>query len=206
MPFINGRFHINPAQGRAVEAARAANAAAKARPGQEDGDGNAGHWVTIHGRHVFIEDSRQKIAKIARKYRGSTNWAFGKRKDNFPPNTDKCNKFVYDVTREAGAEPLVRGSDGKLRPPLAAEWANPNLDIPNWIVLTPEEKPQPGDVAAYPIPGHHTYTGHSGIVTSVDADGRVHAIAAHEDLVGPDDKFNRSDRAVTYRRFTGDQR
>ena len=124
MPFINGRFHINPAQGRALEAARAANAA-QTDPNHEDTNGDPGHWVTINGRHVFIEGSHQRIAKIARKYRGSTDWAFGKRKDNFPPNTDKCNKFVYDVTRQAGAEPLVRGSDGKLRAPLAGEWANP---------------------------------------------------------------------------------
>lgn len=202
MPFINGRFYINPAQGRALEAARAANPAVHAQPSQAARDGNAGHWVTIDGRHVFIEDSRQKIAKIARKYRGRTDWAFEKRKDNFPPNTDKCNKFVYDVTKEAGAEPLVRGSDGKLRPPLAAEWANPNVDIPNWRVLAPEEKPQPGDVAAYPLPGHSGYTGHSGIVTSVDADGTTHATAAHHDVVGPDDKFQHV-KGITFRRYTG---
>jgi hypothetical protein len=46
----------------------------------------------------------------------------------------------------------------------------------------------------------------NGIVTSVDSSGTVHAIAAHERVVGPDDKFNsRKSRTVTYRRFTGGQ-
>lgn len=201
MPFLNGRFYINPAHGRALEAARVANPT-QANPSHEDTDRNAGHWVTIKGRHVFIDDFHQKIAKIAKKYQGSTDWAYGKRKDNFPPNTDKCNKFVYDVTNEAGAEPLVRGSDGKLRPPLAGEWANPKVKIPNWEVLPATELPTPGDVAAYPLPGNPNFTGHSGIVTSVDANGMVHAIAAHADVVGPDDKFQHV-RGVTFRRYTG---
>lgn len=43
-------------------------------------------------------------------------------------------------------------------------------------------------------------------VTSVDSNGIVHAIAAHRDVVGPDDKFNSNDtRRVTYRRFGGGQ-
>ncbi|HXQ25927.1 MAG TPA: CHAP domain-containing protein [Candidatus Acidoferrales bacterium] len=142
--------------------------------------------------------------RVAKKYNDSSAWAFSKRKDNFPPGTDKCNKYVYDVAKEAGAEALTKGSDGNMRPPLAGEWASPDVKIPNWEVLAGKDVPQPGDVAAYPLPGHPTYTGHSGIVTSVDADGTVHAIAAHEDVVGPDDKFNRADgRMVTYRRFTG---
>lgn len=202
MPFVNGRFYMNPGYGRNVERARAAEAISER---QEPNS----HWVTIHGRHVLIKEApkseRDKIAGIAGKYNGSTKWGFAKRKDNFPPNTDKCNKFVYDVTQEGGAEPLVIGSDGKLRPPLAAEWADPNTKIANWRPLDKNEQPQPGDVAAYKLPGGGTaYTGHSGIVTGVDPDGRVHGIAAHPDVVGPDDKFNSTpDRAVTYRRYEG---
>ena len=99
------------------------------------------------------------------------------------------------------------GRDGKLRPALAGEWADPKVDIPNWVVLAPDQKPEPGDVAAYKLhhqPGHAPYTGHSGIVTSVDSNGTVHAIAAHGDVVGPDDKFNSIyGRKVAYRRFEG---
>jgi hypothetical protein len=194
--------------------------------GHEAGDG---HWVTINHRHVFIQESsgdghdqhaqtpsqqnqqkRKDIANIAKDYDHSTAWAFDKKKDDFPPGSNKCNKFVYDVTKEAGAKPIVIGKDGKPRPPLAGEWADPNTKIANWRVLKPGETPQPGDVAAYPLthlPGHAPYTGHSGIVTSVDSDGTVHAIAAHDDVVGPDDSFqpprpNYTPR-VTYRRYTG---
>lgn len=151
---------------------------------------------------MFIKDLRQEIARVAKKYDGSTDWAYGKRKDNFPAQTDKCNKFVYDVTKEAGAKALVRGSDGKLRPPLAGEWADPKVDIPNWEVLPPTELPKPGDVAAYQLPGHATYTGHSGIVTSVDADGTIHAIAAHANVVSRDNKFQHVP-GVTFRRYAG---
>jgi hypothetical protein len=52
------------------------------------------------------------------------------RKDNFPKGSNKCNKFVYDVTTEAGARPLIKG-----RPPLAAEWATRSVKIPNWRSL-----------------------------------------------------------------------
>jgi hypothetical protein len=197
---------MNPASGRAIERARAAQAISARQDSNHQEPSS--HWVTIHGRHVLIKEApkaaRDKIAGIAGKYNGSTNWGFAKRKDNFPPNTDKCNKFVYDITKEGGAEPLVIGSDGKQRPPLAAEWADPNTKIANWKALGENEVPQPGDVAAYKLPGHTGYTGHSGIVISVDPDGTVHAIAAHANVVGPDDKFQQVP-GVTFRRYTGDQ-
>lgn len=148
-----------------------------------------------------------RIARTAQKHLGSTDWAFTKRKDNFGPNTNKCNKFVYDMTKEGGAPATVIGSDGRPRAPLAAEWADPKTKIANWRVLGPNETPQAGDVAAYKIPGGGVYySGHSGIVTSVDRNGTVHAIAAHSDVIGPDDKFNSTGtRKVTYRRYARGQ-
>ncbi len=186
-------------------------------------DASDGHWVTIDHRHVFIQESksnhaehahgsaqhnqrrREEIADIAKEYDHSTAWAFNKKKDDFPAGSNKCNKFVYDVTNEAGAKATVIGSDGKARPPLAAEWADPHTRIPNWRVLHPGETPQPGDVTAWPF--HYSdATGHSGIVTSVDRSGRVTAMAAHESVVGPDGSFNPSHAhpKVTYRRYTGE--
>jgi hypothetical protein len=112
------------------------------------------------------------------------------------------------VTKEAGAPVSVTGSDGKSRYPLAGELADKNTKIANWSVLGPGQKPQPGDIAAYKLPGGGTsFSGHSGIVTSVDRNGTVHAMAAHEKVVGPDNKFNPGVGAavITYRRFTGDQ-
>jgi hypothetical protein len=109
------------------------------------------------------------------------------------------------VTTEAGARALVVGSDGKPRPPLAAEWADPRVAISGWRVLGPNETPQPGDVAAYKLTGGGIYySGHSGVVVSLDPDGTVHAIAAHNDKVGPDDKFNPTrEHPATFRRYIG---
>ena len=211
MPFINGRFYMNPAYGRVIENAR--NSGASQRLSAANQDRANARWVTINGRHVMISEAQNhqssdsrgdNIADTAKKYEGSTDWAFAKRKDNFPPNTNKCNKFVYDVTKEAGAPATVIGSDGKPRPPLAGEWADPKTKIANWSVVGNNQSPQPGDVAAYKLAGNASYTGHSGIVTSVDPNGMVHATAAHGDVVGPDDKFNPTlRRPVTYRRYEG---
>lgn len=205
MPFVNGRFYINPAFGRALERARLRmdDAEDERRNAASAAEAADGHWITIDHRHVFIRETRSRIAIIARKYNGSTAWGYRKRKDDFGPNTNKCNKFVYDVTKEAGALALVIGSDGKPRPPLAGEWADSHVSIPGWRVLDPNESPQPGDVAAWP----HRYsdaTGHSGIVVSVGQAGDVTAMAAHTVLVAPDNSFNRSMHSkVTYRRYVG---
>lgn len=211
MPFINGRFYANPAYGRALEHARANSA-----PDPSIAEDSDTHWVTINQHHVLIHEgrttddkrtrkTREAIVRTAKKYNGSADWAFDKKKDDFPPGTNKCNKFVYDVTREAGAPAVVIGSDGRPRPPLAGEWADQNTPIAGWRVLGKSEMPQPGDVTAYKLPGGGAaYTGHSGIVTAVDPNGTVHAIAAHENVVGPDDKFNSTPhRIVSYRRYEG---
>jgi len=151
--------------------------------------------------------TQQKIADTAEKYNGSPDWAFAAKTGAFACNTNKCNEFVGDVTKEAGAPVSVIGSDGKPRYPLAAELADKNTKIANWRVLGKDEKPQPGDIAAYKMSGGGTaYSGHSGIVVSVDRNGTVHGMAAHDRVVGPDDKFNSTPtRAVTYRRYEGDQ-
>ena len=210
MPFINNRFYMNPAYGRAIQKARIAKPGIEtSRDAQPSGAQDAqrpnsgGHWVTIDHHHVLIDGTRQRIADAARKHLGSTDWAFDKRKGNFPSGTNKCNKFVYDATREAGAPAVVIGKDGRPRAPLAGEWADPKTAISGWRVLGPNETPQPGDVAAWP---HHysDATGHSGIVVSVDQNGHVTAIAAHDRVVGTDDSFNRSVQPkVRYRRYIG---
>lgn len=207
MPFVNGRFYANPTFGRNVERARAAEEISERQESNRQ-ESNS-HWVTIHGRHVLIKEApkaeRDKIAGIAGKYNGSTKWGFAQRKDNFPPNTNKCNKFVYDVTKEGGAEPTVIGSDGKPRPPLAAEWADPNTKIANWRVLGENEPPQPGDVAARK---QHFVdaTGHSGIVVSISKAGEVTVIAAHPTTVGPDMSFQPGSKEYhnVFRRYEGD--
>ena len=71
-----------------------------------------------------------------------------------------------------------------MRAPTAGELASPGLKIATWDVVS---SPQRGDIAAYKLSGGGTsYSGHSGIVTSVDSNGFVHAMAAHAIVVGPD--------------------
>ena len=56
MPFINGRFYMNPAYGRALEQARAAETASSQHARQQQ-DPNS-HWVTLDGRHVLIHETQ----------------------------------------------------------------------------------------------------------------------------------------------------
>ncbi|MGB0036009.1 MAG: hypothetical protein WBP79_11100 [Candidatus Acidiferrales bacterium] len=59
MPFINGRFYANPAHGRALETARAAEAASQDRaPSQHEQHDEGDHWVTINGRHVLLQGTQ----------------------------------------------------------------------------------------------------------------------------------------------------
>ena len=144
---------------------------------------------------------RKKIDETARKYIGSHLWDYDVRKDDFPPESNKCNKFVYDVAKEAGAEALVtiktpRGMVS--RQPLAAEYADTNTKIPNWRSLGAGENPQPGDVAAFKLQGGGTrYSGHSGLIV---VGGNV---SAHDDGVyGKPGQFE-NDPNTHYRRYTG---
>lgn len=56
MPFINGKFYMNPAYGRALENARASEATSS-QPDRQQRDSGA-HWVTIDGRHVLIQETK----------------------------------------------------------------------------------------------------------------------------------------------------
>ena len=47
----------------------------------------------------------RRIATVAQSKLNSHDWDYGNKKDNFQANTNKCNKFVYDVLKEAGVEP-----------------------------------------------------------------------------------------------------
>ena len=209
MPFINGRFYMNPAYGQAVENARAAEGTSNQHEPQPH-DPNA-HWVTLDGRHVLIREAqagrapihevnhknrgrRAAIADAARKHDGDTSMPY-------TPGHPTCNLFVQKAVAESGApKPVVTKADGTKGAPGAAEWAG--SPVPGWRFLEPGETPQPGDVAAYKLPGHTDYTGHSGIVTSVSKDGIVTAVAAHPTAIGPDYSFQPS--VATYRRYTGD--
>ena len=136
---------------------------------------------------------RKTIYKLAMSYNGSAKWCFDCIKDDFPAGSNKCNKFVYDVTNEAGARALYRN-----RPPLAGDWASIHADILNWRVLEKGERVYPGDVAAYAMPGNQTYTGHTGIIT---ADGN--RSAHHDSVYNVTGQFSDPNK-TTYHRYTGD--
>ena len=70
MPFINGRFYVNPAFGRSVESARAATAH-EYEPPQKEQDG---HWVTIAGRHVLIQSAGSE-PNVSRQHQGDKSKA-----------------------------------------------------------------------------------------------------------------------------------
>lgn len=119
-----------------------------------------------------------RIAAIARRYEGDGSWLYYTAKDNFPANSHKCNKFVYDVIVEAGVKPppTVPATLWRERPPLADEWANPRVAIPGWAVVT-DGPPKPGDVVAE--------GGHCGIVVgnrqTASANSLVHGVVTIND-------------------------
>jgi cell wall-associated NlpC family hydrolase len=132
--------------------------------------------------------TRQRISTIAHSKLNSHDWDYNKKKDDFTANTNKCNKFVYDVLKEAGASPgtpntnlakSILGIHGF--PPTAAQWADPNYQITNWVVLKPGESPEPGDVIAEKI-NYSDATGHVGIV--VDNQQTVSQWSSPIEIVG----------------------
>ena len=97
------------------------------------------------------------------------DWDYNKEKDNYDAGTDKCNKFVYDMIKSAGADPgtpngnILKRVFGFGSPPTAEQWSDKSYDIPHWRVLKDNETPRAGDVVAEKI--HYIVaTGHVGVV------------------------------------------
>ena len=133
----------------------------------------------------------QEISDLAKSKINSQDWDYDKEKDNFEANTNKCNKFVYDILKQVGASPGAPNGNpikkifgGKGYPPTAKQWADPNYAIPNWRVLQPGETPQPGDVVAQKIE-YSDATGHVGIV--VDNGQTVSQLSTPTEIVGQND-------------------
>lgn len=163
--------------------------------------------ATVAGlNHVQETAQQRRIARTAEKYVGSKDWSYETSKDNFDSNTNKCNKFVYDVTDEAGASPgtpngnwLKIALGGDPSPPTAGQWADPAYKIPNWKVVN---RPQRGDVAAY----SHRYsdaTGHVAIMKNSS-----YSIGANAHIVRVTDFGSNSSHLppgsnYVYRRYVG---
>ena len=110
------------------------------------------------------------IAQTALSYKGSTQWAYSVKKDDFAAGKHKCNKFIYDVLSESGVTAFYSN-----RVPLAGEWADPKIIISGWDVII--ESPHVGDIIA----GGHSFedaSGHVAIVTHVFESGYIETISA----------------------------
>lgn len=139
----------------------------------------------------------QRIVGIANGFVESTEYNLMRRQGNFLVGNPKCNKFVYDVTLQAGASPglpnlpgrsdILRGATGA-RPPVASQWADPNYSIPGWVSVS---SPMPGDIASF--------QGHVGIVYG---NGLTISATLRDGVVRNDWGF-RSGQTPVFRRFVG---
>jgi hypothetical protein len=139
-----------------------------------------------------------QIVRVANGKVGSKEWLYGAEKDEFKANTNKCNKFVYDVLVEAGVKPPPSVPKYVVfsRPPTAGEWADPAVEIMGCKVVTDA---QPGDVAAEA----HQYsdaTGHVAIVVATNL--TVSAAATFGGQIVKNDWGFRKDQSPTFRRVT----
>jgi hypothetical protein len=109
-----------------------------------------------------VQAIRNNIVSVAESYNGSNAWGYKRAKDNFPANCNKCNLYVYDVLKRAGASPGQPHNHGT-NPPTAADWANPFFNIPGWTILRSNQPAMPGDIVAV-AENYSDATGHVGIV------------------------------------------
>ena len=103
-----------------------------------------------HHSHSSDNPIGIRIANKANHYVNSTRWA----KSASPSGYSKCNIFVQDVLSELGI------FDGEYLS--AGTWGNPNIDIPGWKIISPDQV-QCGDIAAYKYTTSDA-SGHMGIM------------------------------------------
>ena len=184
--------------------------------GNWDGGTNTDGIENVNGHKLTISDKSLKIGNIAEYYAniGSTGWNYEVSRGNYPSNTNKCNIFVYDVARKAGASPgqpnVINPRSSRLPfirrkfgPPFAGQWADPSFQIANWRVLSPNETPKRGDVAAYQFPFADA-SGHVAIVVSGGATIGTSATQGRiaKSRFGFDSTLSHG-QPITYRRYVG---
>ena len=169
------------------------------RSGKLAGADNDNHREKSAGADKDIQPrkwTKKGAVEEAWKHIGSEDWSVDAEKDNFESGTNKCNKFVYDVLEESGAEvPLIHDGRNPLNkegfPPVAADWENKDIEIEGWVVI---DSPKPGDVASY--------DGHVGVVSGDDT--TVSASSNEGKVVENDWGFRTSQKGkVTFRRYVG---
>ena len=149
---------------------------------------------------------RKHIAEIAFNYIKSSDWALYAEKGDFGEGKWKCNLFVYDILKQAGASPGLPNEANSIKdflgygpyPPTAGQWADPNFQIPEWRILSPAELPQAGDVVAEAHPEYTNATGHCGIVYEYGS-----TVSAGEYVILNNNFGFRPGQNVVFRRYIG---
>jgi hypothetical protein len=139
----------------------------------------------------------EAIIRVARSKIHSRDWMYESEKDDFGKNTNKCNKFVYDVLIEAGVKPppVVPKYVVFSRPPTAGEWADSAVNIEGWAVVP---GPNAGDVIAE-AHNYNDATGHVGIV--VGDKQTISASSLVSGVIVQNDWGFRRENKPTFRRF-----
>lgn len=146
------------------------------------------------------ETARAALVQAAKDRVGLDTWAYDADRPPYGPGTSKCNLFVYETANAAGATvPMMtrwswRHFGHVEYPPLAGQWADPNVEIPGWVIVS---DPRPGDIAAEAI-DYADATGHVGIVT-----GEGTTVSATSDTVIENDWGFRAGQNVVFRRYVG---
>lgn len=110
----------------------------------------------------------QRVVDQAKQWEGRDTWAYEALEWPYPPGTNKCNLFVYDVLCSATTcPPKVENPKwwAPNRPPLAGEWGDRGVSVPGFQLV--DGHPRPGDVIAEKA-GGPGFSGHVGIVVEFD--------------------------------------
>ena len=107
-------------------------------------------------------------------------YSYAQPQGRFGANTNKCNLFVSDMVKAAGATvPFnMDKKTGFAWEPRAEQWADPTIPMEGWIVV---KTPQKGDVVAQKrgYQNNASASGHVGIVTrDADEQGYYRTISA----------------------------
>jgi hypothetical protein len=105
MPFIDDKYYMNPAYGRAVQRARAAEAASEH---DESGQQQPGtHWVTIEGRHVLIHETQG-----GRTPHGNQSQPVSHSRIQFPSSDSERRLAVIVFNETGGLTPSAKSGNG----------------------------------------------------------------------------------------------
>jgi cell wall-associated NlpC family hydrolase len=177
-------------------------------PGKERLPTLAEYWQEAKRKALAEAQARQArnetaIPAEAKKHVGSSAWAHSANKPPYSPGTNKCNLFVYEVLNGAGTPVPMKirfswRSFGNVKyPPLAGQWADPDVTIPGWEVV---QSPRPGDVVAM----KEDYSDASGHVGIVSGPGTSVSVSSSTGSVVENDWGFRSDQKdVVFRRYVG---